>query len=50
VLDALGWRARTLDQLVLRTGLPLEAVARHTTDLEAAGWLAADGGWFERRR
>jgi DNA processing protein len=50
VLRALGWQPATLDQLVLRTGLALEVVARLATSLDADGWLATDGGWFERRR
>jgi DNA processing protein len=50
VLDAMGWQPATLDHLVLRTGLPLGTVARLTLQLEGGGWIAADGGWFERRR
>jgi len=50
VLDALGWRPATLDQVVLRTGMGLAGVARHIAALEAGGWLASDGGWLERRR
>lgn len=50
VLEAAGWRPVTLDQLVLRTGLGLGALARLLADLEAGGWVAVDGGWVERRR
>ena len=50
MLDALGWSPATLDQLVTRTGLGLGAVARIAAELEADGWLASDGGWFERTR
>ena len=50
VLDAIGWRPATLDQLVLRTGLVLERVARLLAGLEVDGWVAGDGGWWERRR
>jgi DNA processing protein len=50
LLDALGWRPATLDQLVLRTGLTLERAARLLAELEGEGWLAGDGGWWERRR
>lgn len=50
VLDAVGWRPATLDQLVLRSGLPIEQVARLLAELEFDGWLAGDGGWWERRR
>jgi DNA processing protein len=50
LLDAIGWRPATLDQLVLRTGLPLERCARLLAGLEVDGWVAGDGGWWERRR
>lgn len=50
VLDALGWRPATLDQLVLRTGLGLGLAAMAVDQLEVAGWVAVDGGWVERRR
>lgn len=50
VLDAIGWRPATLDHLVVRTGLALERVARLLAELEAGGWVAGDGGWWERRR
>lgn len=50
VLEALGWQPATLDQLVLRTGLALGMVARLAAELEVDGWIATDGGWFERRR
>jgi DNA processing protein len=50
VLRSLGWQPATLDQLVLRTGLAFEVVVRAAAELEQAGWVATDGGWFERRR
>lgn len=50
LLDAMGWKPATLDSLVLRTGLSLPTVARLAAELEVDGWLAVDGGWFERRR
>lgn len=50
LLEALGWRPATLDQLVLRTGLGLARTAGLAAELEADGWIAADGGWFERCR
>jgi DNA processing protein len=50
VLDAMGWKPATLDQLVLRTGLGLGEAAMAVDELETAGWVAVDGGWVERRR
>ncbi len=47
VLDAFGGDPLTLDQLLLRTGLPLAVVAVAVGRLEAAGWLAETGGWYE---
>lgn len=50
LLDAVGWRPSTLDQVVLRSGLALAEAANGLAALERDGWLAADGGWWERRR
>lgn len=50
LLEAMGWAPATFDQLVLRTGLGLGAAAAAVDELEAAGWVAVDGGWVERRR
>lgn len=38
---------RTLDGIVLATGLSLSEVAMRLARLEAAGWLAEADGWFE---
>jgi DNA processing protein len=48
VLDAVGWEPSSLDQIVLRTGLGLGAVAPALDRLCEAGWLARSGGWYER--
>jgi DNA processing protein len=48
VLDAVGWQPASIEQVLLRTGLPLGATALALERLEAAGWLAQRGGWFER--
>ncbi|MCU0310003.1 MAG: DNA-processing protein DprA [Acidimicrobiales bacterium] len=48
VLDALGWHAVGLEQLVLATGLDTGVVALALDDLEGAGWVARRGGWVER--
>jgi DNA processing protein len=50
LLDAFAWQPATLDQLVLRTGFPLATVARLLADLADDGWVAVDGGWYERCR
>jgi DNA processing protein len=47
VLEAFEGQALTMEQVVLRTGLPVAAVARSLGVLEATGWLASAGGWFE---
>ena len=48
VLDALGWAPATLDQLLGRTGLRPGPAAVALAELEAGGWVAATGGWWER--
>jgi DNA processing protein len=48
VLDAVGWQPSTLDQLALRTGLGLAALAPALERLCEAGWVARTGGWYER--
>ncbi|MEY2477116.1 MAG: processing protein [Actinomycetota bacterium] len=48
VLDALGWAPATLDQLLGRTGLRPGPAAVALAELEAGGWVAASGGWWER--
>jgi DNA processing protein len=48
VLDAMGWQPATLDQLAVRAGLLLPDLATALDRLQAAGWTAQRGGWFER--
>jgi len=48
LLELLGTDAVTLDTLVLRSGRPLGEVAVALGRLEASGWLARTGAWFER--
>ena len=48
VLDAIGWQPATLDHLVLRTGRPVPDLAAALSRLEATGWVAPRGGWYER--
>lgn len=49
VLDALGWQPATTDHLILRTGMSFAELVGSLSRLEAAGWVAQRGGWFERR-
>lgn len=48
VLEALGWQPATLDQLVLRTGRDIGGLSLALLRLEGAGWVVAQGGWWER--
>ncbi|MCC5950856.1 MAG: DNA-processing protein DprA [Acidimicrobiia bacterium] len=48
VLDALGWEPATLDQLVLRSALPLATVAVAVEELLSCGAVATSGGFYER--
>jgi DNA processing protein len=49
LLDVLGWQAATFDQLVGRSAPTSPGDVAATLDaLEAGGWIAARGPWFER--
>jgi DNA processing protein len=48
VLQALGWEPATLEHLAVRTGMRLPELALAVEALLAAGWVQADGGWYER--
>lgn len=48
VLQAVGWQPSSLDQIVLRTGLPLPRLVVALDRLCDAGWLHRRGGWYER--
>jgi DNA processing protein len=48
LLDAFDWRPATLEQLVTRCAAPIAAVSVALARLESAGWVRADGGWYER--
>lgn len=48
VLEAVGWQPSNLDQLVLRTGLGVGHLAPALDRLCDAGWVAREGGWYER--
>jgi DNA processing protein len=48
VLDAFDWEPTTLEQLALRTSRPLPELALALVRLEADGWVAGSGAWYER--
>ena len=50
ILDELGPAARTVDELVLRTGDGLTEVAASLGRLELSGWATETAGWWERTR
>ncbi len=48
VLQAFDWEPATLEHLAVRTGMRLPDLALTLEGLLAAGWVAVDGGWYER--
>lgn len=48
VLDAFAWEPVTLEHLAVRTALPLGDLAMALERLVTAGWVVAEGGWYER--
>jgi DNA processing protein len=48
VLDAFDWEPATFEHLAVRTGLSLADLAVALETLTAAGWVGAEGGWYER--
>jgi DNA processing protein len=48
VLEAIGWQPASLDQLLERSAVALGALMEALTRLEARGWVAVRGGWYER--
>lgn len=48
ILDALGWQPASLEQIVALAARPIGEVALALDRLEAGGWVARRGGWFER--
>jgi DNA processing protein len=48
LLDAIGWLPASVDQLALRTGASIGALAVALTQLAADGWIAERDGWYER--
>lgn len=50
LLDALGWEAATVDELMLRTVGGLTRLSMALSRLQADGLVDETGGWWERRR
>ncbi len=48
VLDALGWRPTSLNEVVERCALTVAAAARALDELEVRGLVAREGGWWTR--
>lgn len=48
VLDALGWQAATLDDVVAGAGLDITEVALALDELEGGGLVARRGAWYEQ--
>ncbi len=48
VLDELGWRPASLEQLAARSGLGFRPLSAAILSLEIAGWVRRSGGWIER--
>ena len=48
VLEAIGWRPSSIDQLALRCGLDFRGISRALAELESAGWIQRTDGWIER--
>ncbi len=48
VLEAVGWEAVSLDQLLARTGLSPGPLAGALAHLERDGWVKGTAGWWER--
>lgn len=48
LLEAFAWEPATLEQLAVRTGDGLGLLALTLEGLVAQGWVAVQGGWYER--
>ncbi len=48
VLDAVGWRPVSMEQLAGACSLDFGGISRAVTELESAGWVRRSGGWVER--
>lgn len=50
VLDALGWRPASTNQVMARTGLDAATTHAALDGLVAEGYVSSDGGWWARKR
>lgn len=48
VLDELGWRPTSLDELALRCGFDFAGISAAVLELEREGWVERNEGWIER--
>ena len=48
LLDEVGWRPVSAEQLALRTGFGFARIAAALVQLESDGWVERNGGWIER--
>lgn len=48
VLEALGWQPATFEQVVVAAGRSPAEVGLALAHLERDGWVAGEGGWWER--
>lgn len=50
VLDALGWRPASTNQVMARTGLDAATTHAALDGLVAEGYISSEGGWWARKR
>jgi DNA processing protein len=50
LLEAMGWRPASLDELVCRSGLTPGQVSVALARLEVGGWVVGGAGWWEQVR
>ncbi len=50
VLEAIGWRPASVNQLVRRSGTGVAGVRAALDELEFGRYVASEGGWWVRRR
>ena len=48
VLEAVGWRPVSVEEVAIRSGLDFGRLALALGDLEHEGWITRTGGWIER--